>query len=48
MFTNNCGDISPSTKIPVSIMSFSLISLSITINAPVLLFASSVAAITIL
>ena len=48
MFTNSCGDTSPSIAIPVSTMSFNLISLSITIKAPVLFFASSVAAITIL
>ena len=48
MFTSNCGDISESIAIPVSIISFNLMSLSITIKAPVLVFESSVAAITIL
>lgn len=48
MFTNSCGDISEFIIIPVSAMSCNFISLSITINAPVLLLASSVAAITIL
>jgi len=48
IFTNNCGDTSPSIAIPVSAISFNLMSLSITIKAPVLSFASSVAAITTL
>ena len=48
IFTSNCGEISESSIIPESIISFSFMSLSITINAPVLVLASSVAAITIL
>ena len=48
IFTNNCGDISLFNIIPVSAISFNFISLSITINAPVLFFASSTAAITTL
>ena len=48
IFTNNCGETSASIGIPVEIISCILISLSITINAPVFAFESSIAAITIL
>ena len=48
MFTSSCGDISAPINTPVSIISFNFISLSITINAPVLLFDNSIAAIVIL
>lgn len=48
MFTNSCGDISALIKIPVLIMSFILMSLSSTINAPVFVLESSETAITIL
>ena len=48
MFTSSCGDISAPINTPVSIISFNFISLSITINAPVLLFDNYIAAIVIL
>jgi len=48
IFTNICGDTSEFNSIPVSAISVIFISLSITINAPVLLLASSSVAITIL
>ena len=48
IFTNNCGDISLFNIIPVSAISCSFISLSRTINAPVLVLANSDAAITTL
>ena len=48
MLTNNCGEISPSIKTPVSIMSLSFISLSKTISAPVFALDNSTAAIVTL
>ena len=48
IFTSNCGDTSAFIGIPLEIISCIFISLSITINAPVFVLESSVAAITIL
>lgn len=48
ILTSNCGEISASIITPLAIISFISISLSITINAPVLFFESSNAAIAIL